>query len=868
MQKPFQQRIIGLCFLIAFACRPAIAENGAVTLEANDKNLTYFGRWDRTNSAVPRSHWGGAYLRTRFTGTSVSLKMADGQHLVVSIDGEPFRAVDGKQGVTPLNASPLPPGTHTLLVGPSTGGEARVEGLVLDPGASVKPAIPRPIIEFIGDSITWGTGPKDLWNVNWTWQTAEALNCDHTQVAQSARALTTGYGCADEKTGMHIQYFRLKNFGYATEKPPVLWDFSIYTPQIIVINLGQNDACGNEPDAVFTASYIQFIKNTRAKFPKAQIVALRMFGGGRFGTDTQKAVAVCNADGDSRVHFITTEGGLEKSDYCDGVHSNDAGNLKAALRLAPLLKPLLAMAQSPKTAGDPANPDGLAQALQNAYIRGERRIVITPGTYLLSRKGQTQIPLNRWRDATLSAYNVTLILNNEAGVGRLFMLENCRNVTLEGPLLSQTAQTAYQGRVIAIGKDEGGKPFCEWRPSVGYPVPSEATKELWINFVDAKTRAVNLQAGDYYHAKLETIGSGAYRVTLENRPVRFRVGDWIVARYGDPPNKIFLANCRDCTLKDITMTRNGFAPIFEGEGGGNHILQCHWKLGPRSAGATEDPIVANAADGIHSPDANPGPDIERCTFDGVFLDDCIAIHGGFHKILRVDGPVITAQNAYAFYGIGEPVRLSNDRGFYLQANVTAMKDNGDGTSTLTLDTAETIPLNAKLSNPLCDGHGYKIIGCRLGNTRSRGIIVKSDDGLIKDNVITRCGLAIHIGPEWPDEADYCHNVTVSGNTISDNDGGIVVDGSGAKENRDITIQDNRLGSNAAGDIRIAWADGVTITGNTITAPASLPSGSKSKPPIETRDSTNVRISGNLIKLLSKRRNSWQSAGRRSAEING
>ena len=237
----------------------------------------------------------------------------------------------GQAGVTPLNTAPLPPGLHTLLVGPSSGGEAKVLGLVLDPGAAIKPPLPRPIIEFIGDSITWGTGPDGMWNVNWTWQAAEALNCDHTQVAQSARALTTGYGCADEKTGMDKQYFMLKNFGYVHDKPQVAWDFAAYTPQIIVINLGQNDACGNEPDDTFTASYIQFIKNIRAKFPRAQIVALRMFGGGHFGDDTRKAVAHVNAGGDARVHFMDTDRMAgNPADFADGVHPNATGNLKAA----------------------------------------------------------------------------------------------------------------------------------------------------------------------------------------------------------------------------------------------------------------------------------------------------------------------------------------------------------------------------------------------------------------------------------------------------------------------------------------------------------------------------------------------------------
>ncbi len=674
-----------------------------------------------------------------------------------------------------------------------------------------------------------------MWNVNHTWQAAEALNCDHTQVAQSARALTTGFGCADEKTGMDKQYFRLKNFGYATEQPPVLWNFAAYTPQVVVINLGQNDACGNEPDETFTASYIQFVKNIQAKFPKAQIVAMRMFGGGHFGEDTQKAVAALNAGGDSRVHCLDTAGWLEPTDFADGVHPNASGNLKAAMRLAPLLKPLLAV-KEPATVGDPANPTGLGQALQNAYIRGERHIVITPGTYHLTHAGGAHIPLTRWRDATISAYKVTLIMDNELSQDRLFFLDNCTNVTIEGPLLSQTAQTAYQGRVLAIGKDDDGKPNCDWRPSAGYPVPAGEMKDFWINFVDAKTRTINLEAGDYYHTHVEPLGNGMFRIHLgESRPVRFAVGDWIVSRYGNPPGKVGLTGCFNCTIKDVTLMRNGFAPIFDGEGGGNHYLRCHWALGPRPAGATEDPVVTNAADGIHSPDDSLGPDIEDCTFDGVFLDDCIAIHGGFHKVISVNGPVIVAQNGYAFYKVGQPVRISDDRGFYLQANVTALKDNGDGNSTLTLDTTATVPPGTYLSNPVGgDGAGYKIIGCRLGNTRSRGIIVKSDNGLIQDNVISRCGLGLRIGPEWNQEADYSQNVVVQDNTFTQNGDGIVVDGAGVKQNRNITIRNNRFLANNGDDVNIAWADGVTLTGNSFEAPTTRAFGGKPRADFRAR----------------------------------
>ena len=104
--------------------------------------------------------------------------------------------------------------------------------------------------------------------------------------------------------------------------------------------------------------------------------------------------------------FWTRRGGwtLDRL-YADGVHPNGAGNVKVAVRLAPLLQ----------TAADTENPGRHGRRsrrtrpdwhgpLQNAYLRGERRLVITPGTYLLTNKGEAQIPLRHWRDAVLSAY--------------------------------------------------------------------------------------------------------------------------------------------------------------------------------------------------------------------------------------------------------------------------------------------------------------------------------------------------------------------------------------------------------------------------------------------------------------------------------
>ncbi len=330
--------LLALCLLATGGWADAPTLPNAVTVAPNDKNLLYMGRWDRTNPANAHGDWIGSYVRTTFTGTSVGIDLGGNSGLDVIIDEEPTRAVVGGPGIVPLNPALLASGTHTLLVGVKGGGGWDFRGLVLDPGARTKPPARRSVIEAVGNSITSGSGGPVEAGGNYTVLAAEALGCDHTQISWPGRALTTGYGCQDDKRGLDKQYFQQKCF--YDSGPDAAWNFSDYTPQIVEINLGQNDGCGGETNETFQASYLSFLTNIRARLPLAQIVALRPFGGG-YAAAIRLAVAARNAAGDARVHYIDTTGWLEPTDFADGVHPNDIGQAKAAGRLAPLLRPLL-----------------------------------------------------------------------------------------------------------------------------------------------------------------------------------------------------------------------------------------------------------------------------------------------------------------------------------------------------------------------------------------------------------------------------------------------------------------------------------------------------------------------------------------------
>ena len=523
-----------------------------------------------------------------------------------------------------------------------------------------------------------------------------------------------------------------------------------------------------------------------------------------------------------------------------------------------LTAPLPAHAARTVTVGNPKKPGALAQAVQDAYTSGARRIVIEPGVYTLPDVGHTAFALDGWKDATLSAYGVTLIITDLKWNHNVFDLSHCANVTVAGPILSQSAVTAYQGRVVAVGKDAAGKATCDWRPEAGYPIPPDSEPKGFlggdVNVVDGKTRLLKTGVGDYYGVHGEALGDGTFRVHFDQPTLAFGVGDFLVGRYGDAPFKVYLGDSRDCTVKDVTLMRNGFAPIREDDGGGNRYLHCVWALGPRPKGATEEPVVSTQADGMHMIGSYPGPDIENCVFQGVFLDDCIAIHGGFTAIKSANGSVLTLGSDGGLK-VGQPARLSGDKGFFGEATVTALKDNGDKTWTVTLDRDLGVPPDAKVSNPLRDGAGYKIIGCRLGNTRSRGILAKADNGLIQNNIIEGCGqAAVSLGPEYYwNEADYVQNVTVEGNTLRENGkaayggGAVLIHGDGAMGNKNIVIKNNRMFSNYQGDIDIAWADGMMLAGNILTGAPVWPSAIGTPSAVTLSNSRAVTLQGNVVR---------------------
>ncbi|MCF6402805.1 RICIN domain-containing protein [Chitinophaga filiformis] len=374
----------------------------------DDTNIRYFGRWDFSDNSRYTSYWGGAYFKVNFTGTTVKLKTGNTSNFYARIDNGPWISYKNAGGVIDLTPMPLAGGTHTLAVAQGRDYDYLFSfmGLILDAGAATsKPSTGTYLIEYIGDSITAGY-LNDQANVSdYAWICSEELGAEHTQIAYPGIALVSS---PRHGTAMDAQYFRLQPPNYPSSPA---WDFTNYTPQIVVLNLGTNDSDYEDSDSTFREVYTGLLAGIRSRFPQAEIFVMRTFLGIR-SQPTVTAVENRMIAGDKKVHYINTEGWLAQStaDYLpDNLHPSEAGHTKAAA----LLKEVLA----PYTGGGQAIPDGIYNIVnKNSYLAldatGQSAANETPLQQWTANNGENQ----RWQVKHLgnNQYQITGVQSGRA----------------------------------------------------------------------------------------------------------------------------------------------------------------------------------------------------------------------------------------------------------------------------------------------------------------------------------------------------------------------------------------------------------------------------------------------------------------------
>lgn len=284
---------------LTMLCASSACQKTDVFIPSTSDQIHYMGRIAHTDSLSP-FYWSGTSAQINFKGTGVKAILNDENgknYYNIIIDRDSvimLRTQNGKK--TYSLAEDLSAGAHSIKLFKRTEydqGGTGFYGFQLNNGAKVLP--PDPIsdkkIEFYGNSITSGcaiedTTGKDLLDSIYT-------NNYLSYAALTARHYNAEYHCISKSgIGITVSWFPYVMPDIYDQLTPLnkesKWDFSQYTPDVVVIHLLQNDSwLVNMPDhpsfkkyfgtkkpskAFIINAYKDFVSKLRGKYPNAQII--------------------------------------------------------------------------------------------------------------------------------------------------------------------------------------------------------------------------------------------------------------------------------------------------------------------------------------------------------------------------------------------------------------------------------------------------------------------------------------------------------------------------------------------------------------------------------------------------------------------
>lgn len=319
-------------------------------IKPNHELLQYSGRIDMSDPSAYIWVFPACLVTIRFRGTGIAAYLENqwqfwSNSVGVILDGEQStvcitkggKEADGQVRRYAL-AEHLDDGEHTLTLFKRQDSCHLIKfcGFELPDGSEIlkPPAKPARRMEVYGDSVSAGevaeaveyTGKQDpehngeysnVW-YSYSWITARRLNAELHDVAQGGIALLngTGYFNAPQLTGMEESWDKMQYnpaFGEVTE-----WDFSRYTPHVVVVAIGQNDSypedyMKDDPRGVkagiWKENYKKLIENIRGKYPRALIVLATTILNHDKGWD-DAIESVCRQINDEKtVHFYYKRNG-------------------------------------------------------------------------------------------------------------------------------------------------------------------------------------------------------------------------------------------------------------------------------------------------------------------------------------------------------------------------------------------------------------------------------------------------------------------------------------------------------------------------------------------------------------------------------
>lgn len=292
--KSASKFILTILLLTIVSC-----QSGPVFIDSTNKNIKYTGRINFENETAPEIYWSGTSIKIRVTGGDVKALLKDERgenyfNIVLDNDSLSYVKLDtAKQWYT--LAEQLTEGDHTVeLVKRNEWdrGSTLFYGFEITNGDLLEPpAGSGKVIEFFGNSITAGYAIENYTGGD----SSDSIftNSYTTYGAVTARHFDADYyGTVRSGIGIMVSWVPVIMPEIYNRLDPTdsesIWDFSLVQPDIVVVNLFQNDSwLVNMPDHEsfklrfgtvrpdekrIIQSYKDFISKLRDVYPQANII--------------------------------------------------------------------------------------------------------------------------------------------------------------------------------------------------------------------------------------------------------------------------------------------------------------------------------------------------------------------------------------------------------------------------------------------------------------------------------------------------------------------------------------------------------------------------------------------------------------------
>lgn len=288
--------------LLSTVITASCGSSRVIFVDYSNPKIEYWGRVDTSQTQGAALFWPGTSIRLNFEGQSVSATLKDSKgdnyYNVILDNDEPFIFRPDTLLRSHTLANGLSKGKHTIELFKRTEwdqGETTFRGITLEGSAKILPkSLPKKRkLEFYGNSITAGYAVEDTTG-------NDSPKGTFTNHYLSYAALTSRHYDAEFNTicksgiGIMVSWFPMimpeMYDRLNPNDPESKWDFSKYSPDIVIINLFQNDSwLVNNPeheefkkrfgskvlgDVEIIASYMKFLVNIRSLYPDTRIICL------------------------------------------------------------------------------------------------------------------------------------------------------------------------------------------------------------------------------------------------------------------------------------------------------------------------------------------------------------------------------------------------------------------------------------------------------------------------------------------------------------------------------------------------------------------------------------------------------------------